>query len=60
MKTQIIVLQVIAAAVAVTGMSSCSLLHNKNDWAMGKGSSPRYVPQQIGKPETGLAVRGGN
>lgn len=59
MKTRIII-KLIAAAIVVTVLPSCNLLHNQNDWAMGKGSSPRFVPKQIGRPEAGLAVRGGN
>lgn len=59
MKKRLIVLKLLAAAAAVFGVTSCSLLHNKNDWAMGKGSSPRYIPQQVGKSDGSIPVRGG-
>lgn len=55
-----IVIKLVAISIVLTALPSCNLLHNQNDWAMGKGSSPRYVPKQVGRPETGLAVRGGN
>lgn len=60
MKTQITIVRVVAAVAAVISVSSCSLLHNENDWAMGKGSSPNYKPKQIGKTDAGPPVRGGN
>ncbi|MBX7211968.1 MAG: hypothetical protein K1X78_26920 [Verrucomicrobiaceae bacterium] len=52
--------RLILATLVIAGGSSCGLLRNRNDWAMGKGSSPVYVPTRIGKPENGEPVRGGN
>lgn len=43
----------------MVGLTSCSLFHNANDWAYGKGGSPRYVPKEIGREGAGPAKRGG-
>lgn len=50
----------VASLALVLGFSSCSLLHNQNDWAFNKGESFLYMPWQIGKEGAGTPVRGEN
>lgn len=60
MNKRFIFLKLLATAVVIAGVPSCNMLHNKNDWAMAKGSSPKYTPKQIGKFDGSVPLRGGN
>lgn len=59
MKSHHLVTRIVALILATVGLSSCGLFHNANDWAYGKGGSPRYVPKEIGHEGAGPAKRGG-
>lgn len=46
-RTSIRLLATLLLAAASVLLSSCSLLHNENDWYMNPGASRHYTPREI-------------